>query len=81
MAAIVKVARKYGTRMTELRKIFGRLYFVLYCFRRDTCTMFRKKKRDYMKAKVNKLEENRKNKNNRERGLRNSRRAINLALM
>ena len=28
--------------------------------------MFRKKKRDYMKAKVNKLEENGKNKNIRE---------------
>ena len=34
--------------------------------RRDTCTMFRKKKRDYMKSKVNKLEENCKNKNIRE---------------
>jgi len=31
--------------------------------RRDTCRMFRKKKRNYMKAKVNKLEENSKNKN------------------
>ena len=31
--------------------------------RPDTCTMFRKKKRDYIKAKVNKLEENSKNKN------------------
>ena len=28
--------------------------------------MFRRKKRDYMKAKVNKLEENSKNKNNRQ---------------
>ena len=34
--------------------------------RRDTCRMFRKKKRNYMKAKVNKLEENSKNKNIRE---------------
>ena len=32
----------------------------------DTCRMFRKQKRDYMKAKVNKLEENSKNKNIRE---------------
>ena len=31
--------------------------------RRYTCRMFRKKKRDYMKAKINKLEENSKNKN------------------
>ena len=45
--------------------------------------MFRKKKCDYMKAKVNKLEENSKNKNIWEmyKGLMNSRRAINLALM
>ena len=34
--------------------------------RRDTCRKFRKKKRNYMKAKVNKLEENSKNKNIRE---------------
>ena len=34
--------------------------------RRNTCRIFRKKKRDYMKAKVNKLEENSKNKNIRE---------------
>jgi len=41
--------------------------------------MFRKKKRHYMKAKVNKLV----NKNIRElyKGLMNSRRAINLVLM
>ena len=31
--------------------------------RRDIYRMFRKKKRDYMKVKVNKLEENSKNKN------------------
>jgi len=34
--------------------------------RRNTCRMFRKKKRDYMKAIVNKLDENSKNKNIRE---------------
>ena len=34
--------------------------------RRDTCKTFRKNKGDYMKAKVNKLEENSKNKNIRE---------------
>ena len=33
---------------------------------RDTCWMFRKIKRDYKNAKVNKLEENNKNKNIRE---------------
>ena len=50
--------------------------------RRDTCRMFRKKKRDYMKAKVNKQEENSKNKNIREMYKdMNSRRALNLALM
>ena len=32
----------------------------------DTCRLFRKKKRDYMKAKVSKLEESSKNKNIRE---------------
>ena len=34
--------------------------------RRDICRIFRKKKRDDMKAKVNKLEDNSKNKNIRE---------------
>jgi hypothetical protein len=49
--------------------------------RRDTCKTFRKNKGDYMKAKVNKLEENSKNKNIREmyKGIINSRRTINLA--
>ena len=32
----------------------------------DTCTTFRKNKHDYMKAKVNNLEENSKNQNIRE---------------
>ena len=46
-------------------------YYYYYCqtaeefsnVRRDACRMFRKKKRDYMKAKVNTLEENSKNQN------------------
>ena len=51
--------------------------------RRDTCRMFRKKKRDYMKAKDNKLEKIVRTKTLGKciRGLMNSRRAINLALM
>ena len=66
----------YKIQTTKLQKI-------LVIFRRDTCTMFRKKKCDYMKAKVNKLEENSKNKNIREmyKGINESKRAINLALM
>ena len=38
----------------------------LQTVKRETCRMSRKKKRDYMKAKVNKLEENSKNKNIRD---------------
>ena len=42
-----------------------------------------KKKHDYMKAKVNKLEENSKNKNIREmyKGINKFKKAINLVLM
>jgi hypothetical protein len=47
----------------------------------DTCRTFKKKKCDCMKAKVNKLEENSKDKNIQEMYSINSRRAINLALM
>jgi len=45
--------------------------------------MFRKKKRDYMKAKDNKLEENSKHKNIREmyKRINEFKKAINLALM
>ena len=48
----------YKIQTTKLQKIL--------VIRRDTCRMFRKKKRDLMKAKVKKLEENTKNKNIRE---------------
>ena len=67
----------------ETIKISNIILHAFSIVRRDTCRMFRKKKRGYMKAIVNKLEENSKKKKKtfgkRIRGLMNSRRAINLA--
>ena len=50
-------------KQTKLLWLQNPNYHTAEEFSNVTCRMFRKKKRDYMKAKVNKLEENSKNKN------------------